>query len=187
MVFHSCTIATRMRLRPELALARRNPPVAAVTEVAVEQAQAALVAADRGRRQVLLGGQRQRPLVHMRWFPVPRVLIGELAEPTHQPLTCPDRILPQTAGRLLRTPALQHRLEHRVLRAQRHHTVDELRCAAPARSTRRNPPPTPSNGGRIMQQTGPLDQIGRSDAPGRAPRTPLPSHADQATCDFWLV
>jgi hypothetical protein len=77
----------------------------------------------------------------MRWFPVPRVLVGELAEPTHQPLTRPDRILPQTAGRLLRTPALQHRLEHRVLRAQRDHTVDELEM----RRTRQINPPQPAS------------------------------------------
>ena len=175
----------RMHLRPELPPARRNPPVAAVTQVAVEQPQAALVAADRGRRQVLLGAQRQRPLVHMRRCPVPRVLVGELAEPTHQPLPRPDRILPQTARRLLRSPALQHRLD--IASSGRSATTPSTssRCAAPARSTRRNPPPTPSrrvSGGSCSRRDRLIKSAGQTHA-RRARGTPLPSHADQATCE----
>src|SRR5258707_6214134 len=89
---------------------RLRPTVPAVHQELAELAQRALVAADRGRRQMLLGHQVQRPLVHVPRRPSPRILTGEIAEPAHEPHPRRDRVLPQPAGGLLRTRARQHRL-----------------------------------------------------------------------------
>ena len=62
-------------------------------------------------------------------------------EPAHQPLPRLDRVLAQPARALLRPPAPQHRLHHRVLRPQLHHPVDQLELAAPAKPIRRNATP----------------------------------------------
>ena len=125
-------VADRHRVLPgaELLLARRRPAVPAVHEELGELPQRALVGADRRRGQVLLGGQVQRPLVHVARRPLPRVLPGELAEPAHQPLPRRDRVLPQPPRRLLGVPAPQHRLEHRVLRVQLRHAGDQLQTGS---------------------------------------------------------
>ena len=117
----------RMHPWPELLLTHRSPAVAGVAEVLAEQPQIGLVAADRRRRQMRLRHQRLRPLVDMPRQPTPRVLVGELDEPAHQPLPRRDGVFPQPARRLLGTPAAQHRLQHGVFRAQLHHPGDELK------------------------------------------------------------
>ena len=136
-------MADRHRVLPgaERLLARFRPAVPCVHQELGELPQRALVSADRRRRQVLLGRQVQRPLVHVPRRPRPRVLAGELAEPPYQPLPVRDRVLPQPPRRLLGTPPRQHRLEHRVLRAQLHHPGHQLQ----ARRTRQVRPshPTP--------------------------------------------
>ncbi len=107
----------------ERLLARHRPPVPPVGEELGEHPQAALVTADRGRREVLLGRQLQRPLIHVPRRPRPRVLVGERQEPADQPLPRADRVVVlQPPRRLLRAPAPQHRLHHRILRAQLHDT-----------------------------------------------------------------
>ena len=100
-------MADRHRVPPraERLLARRRPAVPCVHQELGELPQRALVGADRRRRQVLLGRQVQRPLVHVPRRPRPRVLASELAEPPHQPLPVRDRVLPQPPRRLLGTPA----------------------------------------------------------------------------------
>jgi hypothetical protein len=120
-------VADRHRERAERLLALDRPPVPAVGEVLAEQPQIGLVATDRRRSEMLLTGQRLRPLVHMRRSPAPRVLVGELQEPPHQPLPRSDRVLLQPTRGLLGPPALQHRLDHGVLGTQLHHTGDELK------------------------------------------------------------
>src|ERR1035441_3995260 len=56
-------------------------------------------------REVLLGCQLQRPLIHVPRRPRPRVLVGERQEPADQPLPRADRVIVlEPAGRLLRTP-----------------------------------------------------------------------------------
>jgi len=127
-------VADRHRERAERLLARRGPAVAGVGQVLAEQAKICLVAADRRGRQVVLGGQGQRPLVHVRRTPLPREVVGERQEAARQPLAVTDRVRTQAAGRLLRPPAAQHRLDHRVLRPQLPYAVNEL-SACRARQT----------------------------------------------------
>jgi len=77
---------------------------------------------------MLLGSQMQRPLIHPPSRPRPRVVAGELPEPAQQPTAGADGVLPQPTGGLLRPPAPQHRLDHRILGAQLHHARDKLKA-----------------------------------------------------------
>jgi hypothetical protein len=129
----------RMLTRPELLLARHRPAISAVTEKLGEDPQSPLVSANRRRSQMPLSGQRQRPLIHMRRRPPPRVLVGELHELAHQPLPLGGRLLPQAPRSLLRPPTPQHRLAHRVLRAQPDHARHQLQVCR----TRQVDPPQP--------------------------------------------
>ena len=98
------------RREPDRGIYATSPPrspAAATTQVGIELPQAALVRADRGRCQMMLGGQRQRPLIHVPRLPVPR----------YSPVNSANRRIsrsraandssrsPQSAGRLLRPPA----------------------------------------------------------------------------------
>ena len=132
----------RHRMLPgaERLLARQRPAVPAIDQELAELPERALIAADRRWRQVLLCSQRQRPLVHVPRRPRPRVLVRELQEPPHQPFPGSHRVLPQPARHLLRTPAPQHRLDHRVLRAQLRHPGHQLQV----RRTRQIRPPHPT-------------------------------------------
>lgn len=110
-------------------LACRAPAVAGVDEELGEQPNRALVAADRGRRQVLLARQRGRPLVHVGRRPLPRVLVREIEEPADQPFPRVDRFVLQPPRLLLSPPPPQHRVEHRVLRTQLDHPGNELQVS----------------------------------------------------------
>ena len=148
----------RVRARPELPLTGHRPAIAAVAQVLAEQPQVRLVAADRGRGQALLAGQRLGPLINVRRPPLPRVLAGERQEPAHQPLPRHDRALPQAAGHVLGPPAAEHRLHHDVLRVELNHAGDQLKVrrarqvnpAHPALPARK---PRPSDR-KIMRLTG---------------------------------
>ena len=121
----------RMVPRAELPLARPHPAIPGIGQELGELPETALIPPDRRRRQVLLRRQAQRPLVHVPRRPGPRVLPGERHEPADQPLPLASRLLPQPAGGLLRLPAPQHRLEHRVLRMQLRHALDQLKSRSP--------------------------------------------------------
>ena len=141
----------RMGTLPELLLAGSRPPVAAVAQVLAEQPQVHLVAADRRRGQPPLARQRLRPLIDVRRPPAPRVLVRELQETAHQPLSRRDRVLPQPPGDLLSLPAPQHRLEHRVLRTQLHYPGNQLqmrsaRQISPSHPTPETPKRQPPDG-----------------------------------------
>src|SRR4051795_753665 len=106
------------RMGSKLFLAERSPAITAISQEVSEQAQLALVAADCGRSQMLLAGERQRPLVHVRSRPRPRKLIGESQEASNQMFPLSDRLIPQPSRGLLRPPTAQHCLGHRLLRPQ---------------------------------------------------------------------
>jgi hypothetical protein len=89
----------------------------------------------------MLGGQRQRPLIHVPRAPLPRELVGEGEEPAHQPLPRADRLRAQPPSGLLRPPTLQHRLDHRFFRPQLDNPIHQL----PARRTDQTDPPQPDS------------------------------------------
>jgi hypothetical protein len=171
----------------ERLLTRHRPSVPAVYEELGEQPQAALVAADRRRRQVLLGRQVQRPLVHVPRRPRPRVLVGERQEPADQPLPRTDRVIVfQSACRLLCTPTSQHRLDHRILRPQLHHTRDKLHRSRSRElhpALLRHSRPSLPKGTSCTRRDGPgklPDQATLAQTPG----SPARQHADLVTCVF---
>ena len=158
-------VADRHRERAERLLARHRPPVPGVSQVLAEQPQISLVTADRRRRQMPLRGQRQRPLIHMRRPPLPRELVGEGLEAAHEPLPVTSRIRPQATRGLLRPPAPQHRLHHRVLRTQLQDAVQELSACRTRQANRLQPGLPSSIDGRIMHHTGSLDPLATPEAP----------------------
>ena len=117
----------RVDARAEGLLADSPPSVAGVDQVLAEHVKVDLVAADRRRRQVALRDERHGPFLHVHRSPVPGVLVGDLQEPAHQPLSGLDRVGPQPTSDLLSSPTTQHRLEHRVLGAQLRHARHKLK------------------------------------------------------------
>ena len=114
----------------------------------------------------------------MRRTPLPRVVVGELEEPAHQLLPAADRVLAQPTGRLLGPPATQHRLDHRVLRAQLHHSRHQLEMRRTCQlhrfqATLRHLDTLPVTG-RIMQQTGAVGVDPWSGPMTSRPRPPTP-------------
>src|SRR5664280_483715 len=129
----------RVHTPPELLLAGHHPPIPTVAQVLAEQPQIRLIPTNRRRRQMLLTGQRERPLIHLRRPPIPRVLTSEIHEPADQPLPRNDGVLLQPTSRLLSPPPLQHRLHHGVLRPQMHHTGDQLQMRGTPQITPSHP------------------------------------------------
>jgi len=127
---------------------------------------------------MLLSSQMQRPLIHPPSRPRPRVVACELPEPAHQALAGADGVLPQPTGGLLRPPAPQHRLEHRVLRPQLHHARDQLKVRRARQITPSHPALQPQHQrpfeGGILHTTGSLCKRCRSDSIIAQPDEPIP-------------
>ena len=115
------------RTRADLLLALGDPPVPRIARVAEERRQRALIRADRRMRPPARGD----PLLDLRRRPLPRPRPGELGEPAHQPDPPVDQRAGQPPGGLLPPPALQHRLEQRRLRPQRHRAVHQHQGSRP--------------------------------------------------------
>jgi hypothetical protein len=121
-------VADLHRVGPEALLALDQPAVARVGHEVAKLPQRSLVAAHRRPCQLLLAGQLGHPLVDVGGLPVPRVVVGERREPADHLRTAVDRLGPQPPRGLLRPPAAQHRLQHRVLGVQQRHALDQLQA-----------------------------------------------------------
>lgn len=134
-----------------------------------------------------LARQIRRPLIHVTSRPAPRILIGEIAEPADQPLTVNDRLIPHPPRLLLRPPAPQHRLEHRILGPQLSHPGHQLQARRASQVVSPQPAlqplkPLPFEG-RIMHQTeSSRNRRGQAASPTSGPRL-LRNAPHQATSE----
>jgi hypothetical protein len=100
----------------ELPLADHRPRVAPIAHVLREALQPPLIGAQRRARQSLRPRQQiLEVLIDVAGAPLPRKAINVADKRAHAALVVLDRLGLQIARGLLRSPTVQHRLEHRLL------------------------------------------------------------------------